>query len=253
MAWNNTYRQRLLAIIKDKNNAKKIIPFIKSRHFWYKKKILENFKIDSLSKPYPGHDKLLEHVKNRNGFFVVCGGNDGYFQDPTYYLEKFRGWNGIIVEPLDIAGLCKINRPKSKVYKYAVVSPDYKEKTVKMIDVNAMSFVEGSLDNAKEWTESGERTQSINAKTTIAEARTIQSILDEYGKNIQIDLFVADIEGYEINALKGLNFSKNPPKYILTEAHTQDRLDEIKKILSDKNYTLLDELGVNDYLFKIQE
>ena len=36
----------------------------------------------------------------RMGTFLEVGGNDGYSQSNTYYLEKHRAWHGILIEPL---------------------------------------------------------------------------------------------------------------------------------------------------------
>lgn len=96
-------------------NWGKIVPYIKSRYKIYERAVLEFLNIEIKSKPYSGHDELINAIGFRDGFFVVCGGNDGYGFDPTYYLEKFRGWTGIIVEPLPKAAtLCK---KKQTVFK----------------------------------------------------------------------------------------------------------------------------------------
>lgn len=254
MAWNDSYINRITNLIKKPSNFRKILPFIESRYLWYKRKLLEKLGNDKLSKPYPGHNKLISYINKEGGFFVVCGGNDGYFQDPTYYLERIKKWRGIIIEPTDIAYLCRLNRPASTIYQYAVVSPEYKNSTITMIDVNAMSIIKDSLTNSDEWITSGENAQNIKSKQIIVQARTVQSIIDEYTKKTdikKIDLFVADIEGYEINALKGLDFSKNSPTYILIESHTQKKLSEINSYLINKNYKLVEEIYPKDYLYKI--
>jgi hypothetical protein len=133
------------------------------------------------------------------------------------------------------------------------VSPDYKEKTITMIDINAMSMIKDSIPNSEEWITAGEKAQNIKSKQIIVPTRTVQSIINEYKQtksgSEKIDLFVADIEGYEINALKGLDFLINPPNYILIEAHTQEKLNEINEFLNTKNYKLLEEIVSKDYLF----
>ena len=78
-----------------------IIPKIKRDSKKFSKDILDFIGVDYFSRPYPNHHKLLKYLKNtRDGFFVECGGYDGYFQDPTYNLEKFKGWSGLIIEPV---------------------------------------------------------------------------------------------------------------------------------------------------------
>ena len=46
-------------------------------------------------------DRKLDAVIGRDsGFFVEAGGHDGYTQSNTYYLERARGWRGVLVEPM---------------------------------------------------------------------------------------------------------------------------------------------------------
>ena len=239
-----------------KNNIGKIKPFLRSKIEPYKRDIYELIGIDKLSRPYPGHEKLLQYIDIRDGFFVECGGNDGHFQDPTYYLEKFRGWKGIIVEPLPIGELCRRNRKKSTVYRTALVSKDDARKTVDFIDVNAMSFIEGSIEDEKEWVKAGEYSQKIERRKISVPAMTIQQVIDENrsktGLLEKIDLFVADVEGFELEVLKGLDFDTNSPTHILVEAHTDKRLSDIQEFLSSENYTYITEIGNRDFLFKIR-
>ena len=45
-------------------------------------------------------DKKLEKYLNYdNGFFIELGANDGKTQSNTLYFERYRNWNGILIEP----------------------------------------------------------------------------------------------------------------------------------------------------------
>ncbi len=253
MAYHETTTQKIKKLLKNpKDNISKIIPFVKSKIFLHYRDLCELLGFKKYSKPYPGHTQLLSHINYKNGFFVQCGGNDGYFQDPSYYLEKFRGWKGIIVEPLPISRLCKRNRKNSKVIQNACVSFAYSEKTVSFIDCNAMSFVKGSIENGSEWIKLGEDAQNMKHQEISVPARTIQSIIDENTKSFgykEIDLLIADVEGYELQILQGLDFEKNPPKYILLEIQTTERFKEIEKKLTPFRYQLEANVIDKDYLF----
>ena len=37
--------------------------------------------------------------KQRGGFFVECGALNGHFLSNTFFLERQRGWSGLLVEP----------------------------------------------------------------------------------------------------------------------------------------------------------
>ena len=55
-------------------------------------------------------------------------------------------------------------------------------------------------------------------------ARTLTSVLDEVGVQ-EVDFFSLDVEGYELNVLKGLDLKKYRPKYILVEVKSRDEID----------------------------
>ena len=59
--------------------------------------------------------KLQAYLDYRDGFFIEAGANDGLTQSNTYWLERFRGWRGLLVEGLpDLAAACRRNRPRSR-------------------------------------------------------------------------------------------------------------------------------------------
>jgi FkbM family methyltransferase len=243
-------RVRLLAT-DPAHNARKIFPYIISRIVPIRRKIFELFGNDRLSKPYPGQKKLLEYLKSRNGFFVEVGGNDGFFQDPTYYLEKFRGWKGIIIEPLSVHALCQKNRKHSLVINAALVGNDYSGKTVTMIDCNAMSVVKGGVTNYKQWIKEGEKCQKIHAREISVPALTLDKLLAEQLKpgHSGIDLLAIDVEGYELEVLRGLTIEKYAPRFILVEILEVERRLTIERLL-ENHYEFVEIIGHNDYLFK---
>lgn len=257
MAFEDTYLHRAQTLIRNpREGLRKILPFAKSRLIPHYRRALERLGSYRLSKPYSNHEMLLRHIDRKGGFFVQCGGNDGYGNDPTYYLEKALGWTGIIAEPLPIYRACQANRRASTVFNYATGSFDDAGKTVSFIDCYGMSFVKGSIENEGEWTSAGERAQGIKAKTISVVMKPIQELIEAYFKKHDrrdIDLFVADVEGYELNSLKGLDFGKNPPLRILLEIQNDRRLEEITKYLSERDYVTEGKFDQDDYLFILKK
>ena len=254
MAYRDSHIERLKKLVKNpQKEMGHVWPFIKSKLTPYHRTALEFFGNYTHSKPFEGHDNFLPHVNFKNGFFVQCGGMNGYGNDPTYYLEKALGWKGIIVEPLPVYIDCKKNRSKSVVYNYAAGSFDDRDAITSFIDCYGMSFVKGSIDNEKEWIDTGEWTQKIQAKEIQVKMKPVQDFIDEYfveNPHREIDLFVADVEGYELNVLKGLDFDKNKPKQILLEISKQN-VSKLVDFLSPKGYVLSAQF-TNDYLFKLK-
>ncbi|MFA5000619.1 MAG: FkbM family methyltransferase [Candidatus Paceibacterota bacterium] len=237
------------------NILKKIKPYLFAQLTILKRKIYEWWGDEKFSKPYLGHDKLLKYINKKGGFFVVGGGNDGYFQDPTYYLERFLGWTGIIIEPTRASRYCQINRPRSIIVKKALVSCDFLKPVLTLIDCNAMTIVKDDSFDYLDWVRAGEKAQKITAREITVPTSTLDSLLDEYflsHKMRTIDLLTLDIEGYELEALRGLSFRKYKPNFLLIEIHSEKRQKKIGSFL-DYNYQLITIINGVDYLYQAKE
>lgn len=198
-------------------------------------------------------DRKLEKYLNFNkGFFIEAGANDGYSQSNTYYLEKKRDWNGILIEGIpELYKKAKKQRANSVVYNCALVSNEFSHTTVTMHYANLMSVVEGSLKSEEEQNkhlETGINVQNLDKSYSITvPARTLESILDEFSNLPDIDFFSLDVEGYELDVLKGTNLAKYRPKYILVEARF---FDEVNSFLESHNYEIIENLSHHDFLYR---
>lgn len=200
-------------------------------------------------------DRRLEKYLNyTNGFYVELGANDGITQSNTAYFEKNKGWHGVLIEPTPHNYLkCLKNRsPKNNIYCNACVSFDYAEKFVEIAFSNLMSTplnlesdVKDGISHANsgiKYLEDGERTFTFGAV-----AKTLNSILEFSKAPTVIDFLSLDVEGAEIEVLKGVNHDKYKFKYICIECR-----DEIKmsRYMKSQNYILLEKLSDRDYLYK---
>lgn len=232
-------------------NYKKVWPYLCSRSEPFIRKTYEKFDIEAKSKPYPGHDDLLSELDYRDGFFIECGGNDGYGFDPIYYLEKFRGWRGFIIEPIPRAAkLCRSNRPNSKVFEFALVSNNYTGTHINLYDCNTMSVTETTRFDINEWMKAGEDVQKITSEKISVPTITLNKLIENNGLIKEIDLLMIDVEGSEEEVLKGFDLIKYKPKYILIEIHTKDQQKALEDIFG-KNYSLIKQIAYNDYLYKL--
>lgn len=196
-------------------------------------------------------DRRLEKYLNfNNGFFIEAGANDGYSQSNTYFLEKERNWNGLLVEGIpDLYKKCKNIRINSIVENYALVSNEFPHKSITMHFANLMSVVDGSLkkEEQENHIKKGVAIQNLDKTYSIeVPARTLESILDEIPNLHKIDFFSLDVEGYELEVLKGINISKYRPNYILVEARF---FDEVNNFLTEHNYKMVERLSHHDFLF----
>jgi len=190
--------------------------------------------------------KMRKYLNKRGGVFVELGANNGIDQSNTFWYEKNLGWTGILIEASPVLSeQCRNNRPKSRVFNCACVSRDYPDKTIKLVFANLMSLVKGMREDEAEHLESAKQFCGSQYEFD-AKARTLQSILDECNIS-RVDLLSLDVEGYELEVLKGCDFSRSNIKYMLIESNS-DRLELIKSYLKG-DYKIVERMSDNDYLF----
>src|SRR5207249_10419961 len=79
-----------------------------------------------------------------DGFYVEAGANDGFEQSNTYWLERFRGWRGVLVEPVpELYQEVLREGRRAQVVNCALVPFGHDEPTVRMRYGGLMSIVAG--------------------------------------------------------------------------------------------------------------
>jgi FkbM family methyltransferase len=209
-----------------------------------------NFRSDNIPIDIYIIDKYFSYKEN--GIFIEVGGYDGVFHSNTYVLEKYFGWNGILVEPSkNQFEKCKQNR-SSHIYNKALVSFDYNEPYIfgDFNDGSPMSSINGERLN--------------NGNLIKVETSTLQNILDELSIT-EVDFFSLDVEGYELSVLKGINFNKVKFNILLIE-YNPATINELIQFMNEQNYEFVENVSNysketnpnwdglhNDYLFKYKE
>lgn len=188
-----------------------------------------------------------------NGFFVELGANDGLFQSNSWYYETCRGWRGVLVEPAPNLFLeCRRNRAeRTHIACAACVSFEYADEFVKIVYSNAMSVsmgVETDLADPLAHAELGR--QFLRPGETVfafgALARPLNAILAEAGAPAVIDFLSLDVEGAEIEVLRGVDHKTYRFRHMLIECRDIDRLE---RYLAPLGYRLVERFNWHDYLF----
>jgi FkbM family methyltransferase len=145
------------------------------------------------------------------GFFVEVGANDPHERSQTWHLEQV-GWTGILVEPQpDLADKLRAMR-SAKVFAVACSSPDNAGRTLPLNVAGPLS----SLDR--------ERMAPGAAPESVIEVpiRTLDSVLEEAGAPERFDFLSVDVEGHEVEVLRGFDIARWRPRLILLEDHVGD-------------------------------
>ena len=202
-------------------------------------------------------DRQIEkYLDLDGGYFVELGANDGRFQSNTLYYEQIHGWRGVLVEPSpDLCQRCRENRsPRDHIVNAACVSFGYAEMTVRLLYSNAMSVsldVETDIGDPAAHAELGR--QFLRSDETVFEfqapARTLNSILLEANAPARIDFLSLDVEGSEIEVLKGVDHEAFRFRYMLIECRDIARLSDY---LGPLRYRLVEKFNEHDYLFADQ-
>lgn len=203
-------------------------------------------------------DRTLERWLDMDGgVFIEAGANDGVFASNTLYFERHRGWSGLLVEPIpELAERCLRNRaPRTGVALCALGGPEEAGRIVPLTYCNLMSVVRGAFADPaeeREYIRLGREAQPDMVEDTyevFAAIRTLSSLIDAFGLR-RVDLLVLDVEGFERQALRGLDLARHRPRFILVEAVFHEV--EIRNWLST-HYDFVAELGHKDLLFRARD
>jgi len=179
--------------------------------------------------------KMLEFINYENGYFIECGANDGVDQSNTWYYEKILNWSGILIEPLSkqFQELKKNRSKKNKFFNMALCSSESN---------NTMILEDNDLTSST----SKQNNKTVKSNIVYVQSTTLTKILDEVSAPNLIDFFSLDVEGFEDQVIKGINFNKYNFKYFLIETKNE----KVINFLFNKNYVLIKKLSYHDLLFK---
>lgn len=185
-----------------------------------------------------GEDRLVWDFFKRvgEGVFFEAGAHHPTSISQTYLLEQ-NGWSGVLVEPsTDFAEEFARLRPRSQLFHYALGAPEEAGKELSFI-------IPQGLDAEARLAEPGEEVQPQDRQFTVA-MRTMTQVLEEAGVKT-LDYLSLDLEGYELNALCGMDFSRWQPKLILIEDHLHTL--HLHRYLNNQCYSLVYRQGSNNW------
>lgn len=145
------------------------------------------------------------------GYFVEVGAYEPGEGSQTSLLEQ-AGWTGVLIEPQPELAAELRSKRKAKVFAVACSSPENAGRELPLHVSGPLS----SLDRARMAPGSSPE-RVINVPI-----RTLDSILIEAGSPSRFDFLSVDVEGHEIEVLRGFDIGRWQPKLILLEDHVPD-------------------------------
>lgn len=186
-----------------------------------------------------GEDVVLARLlPSPVGVFAEIGCIDGLRFSNTYQFEQ----KGLCVEAhADYIPLLKRNRPASVVVHAAVA--DSGEVVFYANKRGSLS----TLDPSKE-TEFRERYSPWfhGFTTQHVPLRALSSIIDEIGLPA-LDFISIDVEGSELNVLRGLDLTRHRPRIMIIEADSPADLAQLTAHLNHQYYRLLGSVANNAF------
>lgn len=214
------------------------------------------------------NDVFVDELFNgkQSGYFVEIGALDGIMNSTSYFFEKFRNWNGIVVEPHPgWYNTCTsdIDCQKDHLFDYftqvcragkQLVSIQYNRKNVSrkaISDVNGtQKFIctlnpafSGIKNESKQDPENLKLEKEVELQTC-----TLTQLLDEYNAPKTIDYISLDVEGAELKILKKF-FADN--KYIVKviSLESDKLMDSVELMFHQQNFIKLD----NHYVENVRQ
>jgi FkbM family methyltransferase len=185
-----------------------------------------------------GHDRearlVREFFGDRPGFFVDVGANDPHEESQTWHLER-RGWNGILIEPQPNLAIRLRETRKAQVFGVACSSPANSGR--------AMPFYVAGSNSALD----RDRMAPGSALEAVIEVpiRTLDEVLIEAKAPAGLDFLSIDVEGHEIDVLRGFDFARWRPRLILLEDHVGSLAKH--RFLRAAGYRLVRRSGFNGW------
>jgi len=209
-----------------------MINFIKELPSYLNRK----FKSKKISYSLTSIDLIVDYIfKKNNGIYIDVGCNHPVYNNNTYLLNK-KGWQGINIDiDKKSVQLFDLFRKKDLNINLAVSS---KKTELEYINFHEKSPINMIKTNQNRNLHSLEKTKKIKSDT-------LDSIIEKSQfKDKKIDFVSIDVEGHELEVIRGFNLKKYKPSIIVIEF-----LDKSLKKIEIKNFNL-DNI-VNSEIYKL--
>ncbi|MCW1382687.1 FkbM family methyltransferase [Novosphingobium sp. KCTC 2891] len=190
-----------------------------------------------------GEDRILRRIfgPQYRGTCVEVGAFDGRSGSNTLAFEEV-GWTTVLVEPNPaLAARIRAERPAAQLYECAVGARA--GEVVLAIPVGSETLASVS-DNPEQISRMNGARGGVRNVTV--PQRTIDDVLSAAGVS-KIDFMTIDVEGYEMDALRGFDIARWKPRIVILEDNSSGTSVEIPTWMKQHGYLRFRSSGCNDW------
>ena len=191
----------------------------------------------------------------RDGTYIELGALDGILYSNTKFFQDELGWNGILIEPHEIAFRClEKNRPNNYLFNNLVSNSTEELKFKHFVNGHvAVSGVENTLSQFHfDEFYNHESNKHFLQDTVILKPTSLTEIIKSTPIK-HIDLLSLDVEGHEYEVLQSWDFSV-PIHIILIEMLGVNRKkDELCRVLLRNNGYKFDTTFKHNEIYLLQK
>lgn len=158
---------------------------------------------------------IADYFSGRTGVFVEVGAFEPIVYSQTWALEQ-AGWTGLLVEPVPAHAAALRTARRARVAEVACVAPEQSGAMLPMTVRGGVSAIGVPIA-------SGAADAAAEAETIRVRGATLDSLLVEHGI-AAVDFLSVDVEGMEIDVLRGLSLDRVRPHLILIEDFADDNI-----------------------------
>lgn len=183
-----------------------------------------------------GEDLLAWDILNRpfDGFFVEVGAFDGFDFSVSYGLESV-GWKGLLVEAIpERFRQCEARRPGSRVVHAALSYPGAPAEAEMVITDDPHGGMLSHLSNVPAHLRAAKDGNHATTRVRVPVTTISELLKDHVG---DVHLAVIDVEGAELDVLRGFDLPRLRPQVLLVEDNSAGRDTAVNTYMTSHNYT----------------
>ncbi|XP_053397058.1 protein Star-like [Mercenaria mercenaria] len=235
---NINYKDMISKLNRDKVafNDRTLISVLQKYYLEPPSMLPYNLSHPEIQNPSPGQTQFIDEYLNqkRNGFYVDCGAFDGEHLSNSLFLEQYRNWTGIIIEP-NPTTYALLRQKHRKAYSLNACLSTKKYPSLELFTTGKKPVRGRVVDDRYKMKNSAEQLVEV-------QCFPLYTILLATGL-MNIDYFSLDVEGAERGALGTIPWDKlNLKMFSIEHNKWEGGKQDLKRYMETKGYDFVKEI-----------